>query len=187
MYYKVKEETIQDISNAIKTKSGNIGDIQVKDFAQEILGLETNENTIAAEQSAISAAGSAISAETSAKAASESAGAAAASAAEAIEETTIIAATAAQSANDAEVSASASESSAIASNESAESAKLSSFNSEAWSSGTRNGIDVSPDDITYHNNSKYWYEQAFNVVNIEVISEEEIQTLWDNVFNQGGA
>lgn len=35
-----------------------------------------------------------------------------------------------------------------------------SLNAEAWATGKRNGIDVQPDDDTYHNNSKYYSEQA---------------------------
>lgn len=43
--------------------------------------------------------------------------------------------------------------SATASSQSAE-------DSEAWAVGTRNGEPVSPDDPTYHNNSKYWAEHG---------------------------
>lgn len=32
--------------------------------------------------------------------------------------------------------------------------------SEAWADGTRGGVPVGPDDPAYHNNSKYWSEQA---------------------------
>ena len=37
---------------------------------------------------------------------------------------------------------------------------MASRNSEAYAIGKRNGADVSPSDPTYHNNSKYWAEQA---------------------------
>lgn len=32
--------------------------------------------------------------------------------------------------------------------------------SEAWANGERNGVPVGPEDPAYHNNSKYWSEQA---------------------------
>lgn len=32
--------------------------------------------------------------------------------------------------------------------------------SEAWADGERNGVPVGPEDPAYHNNSKYWSEQA---------------------------
>lgn len=150
MYYKVKEETIKDISNAIRTKSGASGEIQVKDFAQAILDLETNENTVAAEKSAIAAAGSAVSAESSAKAASESAGAAASSFDEVVEKVV-----------EAKASADIAE-------EHKDSAALSA--ASAAESET---------------NAKYWYEQAFNIAQIEAMTEDEVQTIWDDVFNQG--
>ena len=41
-----------------------------------------------------------------------------------------------------------------------EEAKKDASDAEAWSSGTRNGEPVSSGDPTYHNNSKYWSEQA---------------------------
>lgn len=41
-----------------------------------------------------------------------------------------------------------------------EEAKQDASDAEAWSSGTRNGEPVSSGDPTYHNNSKYWSEQA---------------------------
>ena len=41
-------------------------------------------------------------------------------------------------------------------------------NSEAWAVGTRNGLNVDPSDETYHNNSKYWCEQAANYISGDV-------------------
>ena len=43
---------------------------------------------------------------------------------------------------------------------SARSAASSESNSEAWAVGQRNGSDVPSSDETYHNNSKYYAEQA---------------------------
>lgn len=184
MYYKVKEETIQDISDAIRTKSGASGEIQVQDFAQAILNLETNENIVAAEQSAIAAAGSAISAESSALAAAESAGAAATSYIKAVEDTTTIYENTAQSANEAATSAEKSAISAEESEISASKSDASALDSEAWAVGQRNGVDVLSDDATYQNSAKYWAGQAYNIVNLEEFTDTEIQTLWDTVFNQ---
>lgn len=36
------------------------------------------------------------------------------------------------------------------------------FESEAWARGTRDGVPVDEEDPTYHNNSKYYKEQAAN-------------------------
>lgn len=41
-------------------------------------------------------------------------------------------------------------------------------NSEAWAVGRRNGLIVDPSDETYHNNSKYWCEQAANYISGDV-------------------
>lgn len=73
MVYKVKEETIESIANAIRTKRNSTEDIQVEDFAAEILNIETGENTTSAAQSARDAEASAISAASSAQAAKEDA------------------------------------------------------------------------------------------------------------------
>lgn len=43
---------------------------------------------------------------------------------------------------------------------SADNAEDSAEDSEAWSVGKRNGVDVPSSDETYHNNAKYWAEQA---------------------------
>ena len=36
-------------------------------------------------------------------------------------------------------------------------------NSEAWAVGERNGVAVSPDDVTYHNNAQYYAQQAQSI------------------------
>ena len=41
--------------------------------------------------------------------------------------------------------------------------------SEAWAVGQRNGTNVPPADPTYHNNAKYWAEQAQAIVGIDVM------------------
>lgn len=73
MVYKVTEETITGIANAIRAKTNSTEEIKVQDFAEEILNIETGENTISAAQSARDAEASAISAASSAQAAKESA------------------------------------------------------------------------------------------------------------------
>ena len=78
MVYKVKEETIDGIANAIRAKNKSTKDIKVEDFAAEILNIETGENTVAASQSARDAEVSAISAASSAQSAMEDAESAAA-------------------------------------------------------------------------------------------------------------
>ena len=74
MAYKVTEETINGIANAIRAQSNSTEDIKVEDFAEAILSIETGENTASAAQSAKDAEVSAISAASSAIAAAESAG-----------------------------------------------------------------------------------------------------------------
>lgn len=73
MVYKVTEETINGIANAIRAKTKSTDEIKVQDFAAEILNIETGENTTSAAQSARNAEASAISAASSAQAAKESA------------------------------------------------------------------------------------------------------------------
>lgn len=178
MYYKVKDETIADIAEAIRTKNGVAGEIKVEDFAQSILDLNTGENTEAAAQSASEAAASAISAESSALSAAESAGQAAETATMAIEETTAIYESASQKASEAATSAEESEASA-------DKAKASEVDAEAWAIGTRDGVEVSSEDETYQNNAKYWAEQAFSMVNWEEFTDIELQDIWNGIFQQG--
>ena len=44
------------------------------------------------------------------------------------------------------------------------------FDAEAWSSGTRNGAPVPASDPAYHNNSKYWSQQA-NVTSLVSLTD----------------
>lgn len=99
--------------------------------------------------SATAAAGSATSAGNSATAASGSASVAAGSAASASESAT----SAAGSASSASGSATAASASATASYSSA-------LDSEAWAVGQKAGVDVPATDARYHNNSKFYAQQA---------------------------
>lgn len=175
MGYKIKEETLEDIADAIRVKSGTTGDIQAEQFAQAILNLETGENTEEAAESARAAASSAASALSSATAAAESAGASASSAAN-----VAVSEVAAAASKDA---AAASEEAAAASKDAATASKtaaaISESNSEAWAIGTRNGIPVTSEDETYHNSAKYW---ALNTKEVEDFAESDIQTIWDEIF-----
>lgn len=45
--------------------------------------------------------------------------------------------------------------------------------SEAWAVGERNGVPVGPEDPAYHNNSKYWSEQA-NVTSLAALTDVEL-------------
>ena len=67
---------------------------------------------------------------------------------------------AATSAGQAASSATAASGSATAAADSAEDAQEMSYTAEAWAVGTKNGIDVGSSDPQYHNNSKYYKEQA---------------------------
>ena len=52
------------------------------------------------------------------------------------------------------------QSAASAAGLSEDNARNSSYDSEAWAVGERNGVPVTSGDPTYHNNSKYWSDQA---------------------------
>lgn len=166
MYYKVKDETITGIAEAIRTKNGVEGEIKVEDFAQSILSLQIGEDTNAAAQSANAAAASAISAETSAFAAAESAGRAAENAIDAKESLEII---------------DAREERAVIAADNADECRLI---AESWAVGTLDGIDVSSEDETYQNNAKYWAEQARYIVQLEEFTDAELKNIWDGIFTQ---
>ena len=53
--------------------------------------------------------------------------------------------------------------------------------SEAWAIGERNGVPVGPEDPAYHNNSKYWSEQA-NPTRLENLTDVDI----NNRANEDG-
>ena len=165
MYYRIQEETIEDIASAIRTKSGAVGDIQVKDFAAAISELNVGENTESAAQSASSASASAASSASSATAAAKSAGDAAASA---------------SSIADKEIIAKEQAEIAVQNAELADNSRL---DAEAWAIGKRNGIEVESDDETYQNNAAYWAQKTKDLVTFVEITEDEMQALWDNIFN----
>lgn len=160
MYYKIQPETIEDIARAIRMKSGASGDIQVKDFASAISELNVGENTESAAQSAAAASASAASAASSATAAAKSAGDAAAN-------TSIVIGYAEAVVQNAEL---------------ADNSKL---DAEAWATGKRNGVEVTSDDETYENNAAYWAQKAKEFAAIVEMTEDEIQTLWDDIFKEG--
>ena len=109
------------------------------------------------------AANSATAASNSATAASGSASTASTKASEAATSATNAsgsATAAATSAGQAASSATAASGSATAASGSASAAQEMSYTAEAWAVGTKNGIDVGSSDPQYHNNSKYYAEQA---------------------------
>lgn len=71
--------------------------------------------------------------------------------------------------NAANSSVAASNSASLAS-QSATNASTSESNSEAWAVGKRGGIPVQTEDETYHNNSKYYAEQASAVSRIVIMT-----------------
>lgn len=73
--------------------------------------------------------------------------------ADAIDTAMINAQTSTQNANDASDSA-------LAARTYQQNADISASNAEAWAVGTRGGVAVATDDSTYHNNAKYWAQQA---------------------------
>ena len=147
MAYKVAEETIEGIASAIRTKTGSNDEIQLQDFAEEILNIETGENTAAAAKSARDAEASAISAASSAQAAKE------------------LAVDAAAVARDAQVASDSAAQVKTDLNRAIEIVQnLEGFNSEAWAIGSRNGVSVTPGDPTYNNNAMYWCNNAHTLV-----------------------
>lgn len=86
-------------------------------------------------------------------------------------------------ANAAKVSAENAKTGAQAAKTAAETAKDAAEDSaedaEAWAVGQRNGADVPPTDPAYHNNAKYYKEQAKNVAGGEFVSYGTPQTLTD--------
>ena len=54
-------------------------------------------------------------------------------------------------------------------------ARAEQYNAEAWAVGQRNGQDVPPTDPTYHNNAKYWSENAQHG-SLDMLSDVEITT-----------
>nr|UVX90178.1 MAG: bppU [Bacteriophage sp.] len=52
-------------------------------------------------------------------------------------------------------------------------------NAEAWAVGQRNGVDVPSTDPAYHNNAKYYKDQAKNITGGEFVSYGTPQTLTD--------
>ena len=171
MYYRVEENTIEDIANAIRTQSGATGEIKVEDFAQEILSLDIGEDTQSAAESASKAAASAVSAASSATVASEISG-----------NMSAIQSNTEQFADSAEQSAQDALNSAQAANQSASDAEAHRIDSEAWAVGKRDGTDVGIEDIVYQNNAKYWAELAKETVTVEPMEDSDIQNIWDSVF-----
>jgi hypothetical protein len=58
---------------------------------------------------------------------------------------------------------------------------------EAWAVGERGGVPVDPTDPTYHNNSKYWSEQA-NVTTLSALTDTDIDNPADGqVLTYDGA
>ena len=53
-------------------------------------------------------------------------------------------------------------------------ASMSASDAEAWAKGTRNGVAVSSDDPTYHNNAKYWSD---NTGGLDLSSDRAMGTL----------
>lgn len=160
MVYKVTEETINGIANAIRTKTNSDEEIQVADFAAEILNIETGENTASAAQSARNAEASAISAASSAQFAKESAEITAALINEAMIDASDVSA-AAEMVKESEERIEENLNYTIDMVQ-----NLEGFTSEAWAAGTKNGVPVDENDASYQNNSKYWSDRANEMVTI---------------------
>lgn len=85
-----------------------------------------------------------------------------------------------------------SETSAQSASNSASSSDASKEDSEAWAKGTKNGVDVPSTAPQYHDNSKYWSEQAHNSadraeaysVNVPHIGANGNWWVWDTTDGQ---
>ena len=158
-YEGTKEEFAEGLRESAEY-SGNAeaSAIKAADSARDASTSSTNAagSASAASSSAASASSSASSASNSAAAASESAGAASRSAGSA----TGSANAAATSASEAAGSASSASGSASTATASANTASARALDSEAYAIGKRNSVDVDQSDVAYHNNAKYYAEQA---------------------------
>ena len=179
MVYKVTEETITGIANAIRTQTNSTEDIQVEDFAEEILSIKTVKDAEAAAKSALEAEGYMVSAQSSATAAAESAEEAAASAADSLrkadeakewavgetESAKYYADEAAKEANNAD--SSYHDTYEIANYVLELKAEVENtistaqgFTAEAWANGTKDGVAVGENDPQYNKHAWYWAQQA---------------------------
>jgi len=81
----------------------------------------------------------------------------------------------------------------------AKEASINSENAEAWAVGKRDGVDVGPEDETYHNNAKYWSEKSgssrlVSMDDVDINSPQDKQALvydaltgkWINGQGSGG-
>jgi hypothetical protein len=64
--------------------------------------------------------------------------------------------------------------------EAAEDAVEAAEDAEAWAVGERGGVPVDPSDPTYHNNSKYWSDQAASVGDLDDLNDVTITTPSNN-------
>ena len=135
----------EDTDNS-KYYSQQAHDSEINAAASETAAAASEANAAASETNAAASESNAATSEANAAQSESNASASATSAASS-------AASALNSANNAATS----ETNAAASETNAD---LSSEDSEAWSVGQRNGVDVPPSDPTYHNNAKYWADVA---------------------------
>lgn len=135
----------EDTDNS-KYYSQQAHDSEINAAASETAAAASEANAATSESNAATSESNAATSETNAAQSESNASASATSAASS-------AASALNSANNAATS----ESNAATSETNAD---LSSEDSEAWSVGQRNGVDVPPSDPTYHNNAKYWADVA---------------------------
>lgn len=120
---------------------------------------------------ATAAAGSAATASEKATAAASSATAAGEKATAAANSATA----AASSASAAAISKSGAEAAKAAAETAQGAAETSADDAEAWAVGQRNGVDVAPTDETYHNNAKYYKEQAAAAIGGDFATRTEAQ------------
>ena len=81
--------------------------------------------------------------------------------------------------NAASGSATAAAGSASSAKEDAQNAAQDADDAEAWAVGKRNGVDVSSTDPAYHNNAKYYKDQAQTIAGGEFVSYGAQQSLTD--------
>jgi|GEM_PF-4136618 len=148
--------------NSATTASTKAGEAAASATAASGSATTATNKAAAAADSATAAAGSASTATTKASDASASATAASESAT-----------TASTKAGEASASATAAASSANAADTSAE-------NAEAWSVGKRDGQDVPSTDPTYHNNAKYWSEQAAAAAGGIKVASVALSATWND-------
>lgn len=163
------EEALEKVDEAVELVEEVVETIDTK--YNEIV--EMHAETLTAKDTAVAASASASTSASNAATSESNAATSESNAATSETNAAASATAAAGSASDAADSATAAATSESNADSSAEDA-------EAWAVGKRDGVDVGPTDETYHNNSKYYAEQAEDSATNAATSESNAATSESN-------